>query len=199
MSTPSAYQWVNTTTDYDADPAKFPAYLRFDGVDDALQTGNIDFTGTDKMTVWAGVNWSNTGNTYGTVTSHNGTGFNSFFFEAPGSVSNIVRFVVIGDTGNSTAVQGGLSASAYSAVLTAIADLSGVNTATLRRDGIQLSASTAVTGGGTFKDKQLFIGANVSGRYLNGRLYSLIVRGAQTPLSQIEATEAYTKQKMRLP
>ena len=45
------YQWVNTDTDYDADPAKFPAYLRFDGVDDALQTGNIDFTSTDMVRI----------------------------------------------------------------------------------------------------------------------------------------------------
>ena len=45
------YQWVNTTTDYDADTSKFPAYLLFDGVDDVMQTGNIDFTSTDKMTV----------------------------------------------------------------------------------------------------------------------------------------------------
>jgi len=35
--------------------------------------------------------------------------------------------------------------------------------------------------------------------FVNGRLYSLIVRGAQTPLSQIEATELYIKQKMRMP
>ena len=35
-------------------PEQVPPYLRCDGVDDALQTGNIDFTSTDKMTVWAG-------------------------------------------------------------------------------------------------------------------------------------------------
>ena len=57
------YQSVNTATDYDADPAKFPAYLRFDGVDDVMQTGNIDFTSTAKMTVWAGA----------VITSHTGS------------------------------------------------------------------------------------------------------------------------------
>lgn len=42
-----AYQRVNTATDYDADPDKFPAYLRADGVDDSLasSTGGGGTTG----------------------------------------------------------------------------------------------------------------------------------------------------------
>ena len=43
------------------------------------------------------------------------------------------------------------------------------------------------------------IGSLAGAHYFNGRLYSLIVRGAQTTLSQIEATELYIKQKMRMP
>ena len=35
--------------------------------------------------------------------------------------------------------------------------------------------------------------------FFNGRIYSLIVRGAQTPLSRIEAASLYIKQKMRMP
>jgi hypothetical protein len=50
------YQRVNTATDYDYDFSKFPAYLKFDGVDDSLYSAaSIDFTSTDKMTVFAGV------------------------------------------------------------------------------------------------------------------------------------------------
>lgn len=48
-----AYQRVNTSTDYDT--AGFPLYLKTDGVDDWMQTNSINFTSTDKMTVWAGV------------------------------------------------------------------------------------------------------------------------------------------------
>ena len=36
MSRPTEYQWVITSTNYDADPAKFARWLRFDGVDDYL-------------------------------------------------------------------------------------------------------------------------------------------------------------------
>lgn len=47
------YQRVNTATDYDT--AGFPHYLDFDGTDDYYASiGNIDFSGTDKMTVVAG-------------------------------------------------------------------------------------------------------------------------------------------------
>ena len=56
MSTPRAYQRVNTATDYDYDFSKFPPFLRFDGVDDSMYTAaSVDFTSTDKMTVFAGV------------------------------------------------------------------------------------------------------------------------------------------------
>lgn len=49
----TTYQRVTTATDYDT--AGFPLYLKFDGVDDSLETGNVDFSATDKMTVVAGV------------------------------------------------------------------------------------------------------------------------------------------------
>ena len=42
MSRPTEYQWVITSTNYDADPAKFARWLRFDGVDDYL---NLPYMG----------------------------------------------------------------------------------------------------------------------------------------------------------
>ena len=47
------YQRVTSPTDYDS--VGFPNYLVFDGVDDFLQTNNIDFTATDKVSLFAGV------------------------------------------------------------------------------------------------------------------------------------------------
>jgi hypothetical protein len=47
------YQRVTTSTNYDT--TNFPRYLRFDGTDDCLFTGNINFSATDKVTVCAGV------------------------------------------------------------------------------------------------------------------------------------------------
>lgn len=195
------YQGVNTATDYDADPAKFPAYLRFDGVDDALQTGNIDFTSTDKMTVWAGVQWNNFGDTTGhTVVNHNSTGFNSFFIMAPAITANAISLGISGSSASMGRTEVGLSAGAYTAVLTQAASLTPASLE-LRRNSLAAGTVVGSTGGGSFANAPLFIGSQSGGaaRFFNGRLYSLIVRGAQTPLSQIEAAELYIKQKMRMP
>lgn len=48
-----SYQRVNTATDYDTQG--FPLYLRFDGVDDWLVTPTVNFTATNKVTAFAGV------------------------------------------------------------------------------------------------------------------------------------------------
>ena len=194
------YQWVNTATDYDADPNKFPAYLRFDGADDALQTANIDFTSTDKMTVWAGITKLSDTAT-GTVVelsalknTNNGV-FALFAPLSPGSPE-----IAWYSKGTSERSAASASESApVTRVITGIGDISG-DISRLRVNGAVVQTQTADQGTGNFGNYPLYIGArNQSSLYLNGRLYSLIVRGAQTPLSQIEATELYIKQKMRMP
>ena len=201
------YQWVNTATDYDADPAKFPAYLRFDGVDDALQTGNIDFTGTDKMTVWAGI----------TKLSDTTTGapleLSSAPATTPGTFWINTSGATVGDIWNGLASPGlvrtgcSFQAPAISTgVLSAAYDFAG----TLRADEIKPRWNSTVptlTGGlggdagaGPFGNHPLYIGARAgTALFFNGRLYSLIVRGAQSSLSQIEATELHIRRRMMLP
>ena len=87
MAEPRVYQRVGNATvtpsDYDVSVGKLA--LVFDGVDDFLVTNSINFTSTDKMTVFAGVRkLSDIGN--GTIAelsaaadSNNG----SFFIRAP--------------------------------------------------------------------------------------------------------------------
>ena len=193
------YQWVNTDTDYDADPAKFPGYLRFDGVDDALQTGNIDFTGTDKMTVWAGF----------TKLSDAAAGIVCEL--SPNLSSNTGVFSLLAPVAGSTygfyskgaslagAVSGLGRIAPHSSVITGIGDISG-DRATLRELSVQTVQTTTDQGSGNYGNHPLYIG----GRggilsHFNGRLYGLIVRGAQSSLSQIEAAELYTRRRMMLP
>jgi len=52
-ATGNAYQRIAAATVYDTAPI-FRPYLAFDGVDDSLATAAINFTSTDKMTVFAG-------------------------------------------------------------------------------------------------------------------------------------------------
>lgn len=190
------YQWVNTATDYDADPEKFPAYLRFDGVDDALQTGNIDFTSTDKMTVLAGVQEFNTSIGMIAESSASSSTFGRNFYVGAKDIGGTIRFRA---SGNSTASSARRVANGQ-IVLAGTADLS-VPSATLRINSVG-SGNTLIVGStaAAFSNQPLYIGARAgTSLYFNGRLYSLIVRGAQSSLSQIEATELYIKQKMRMP
>ena len=196
------YQGVNTATDYDADPAKFPAYLRFDGVDDALQTGNIDFTGTDKMTVWAGVTALDMGCTSGAVNQllySNAYNYNGFGLRTPSS-SGIIIFVISGSIGIAEPNEGSLGAAPRSMVICGVGNQSAP-LSQIRRDGVLRASSTTVQGAsGGYGNRSMWMGSQSgTSRFFNGRLYSLIVRGAQSSLSQIEATEVHIKQKMRLP
>ncbi len=190
------YQWVNTATDYDADPNKFPAYLRFDGVDDALETGTIDFTGTDKVTVWAGITkLSDEGGVVLEVgidpSAVDGTF--SLWASIAGPIALFWHRGTIDQYAESLQ-----AAAPLSSVLSGEGDISGDRTV-LRTDGVQTSSGSDV-GTGNYGNYPLYIGARAGTMYcFDGRLYSLIVRGAQSSLSQIEATELYIKQKMRLP
>ena len=195
-----SYQWVNTDTDYDADPNKFPAYLRFDGVDDALQTGDIDFTSTDKMTVWAGVlrTLTSTAQEICGLTAYpvNAGAFTLWASTgAEAGVSNTLAAF-------SSAISGSLKVASQplpnntQAVLNGYQNSTGVN---VRLNSGAISTVAAIPAA-NFADAPIYIGSRAgTSNFLNGRLYSLIVRGAQTPLSQIEATELYIKQKMRMP
>jgi hypothetical protein len=54
-ATGGAYQRIAAATDYDTSNPVWRPYLAFDGVDDSFGTSSIDFSGTDEMTVFAGV------------------------------------------------------------------------------------------------------------------------------------------------
>ena len=174
-------------------------YLSFDGVDDALQTGNIDFTGTDKMTVWAGITKLSDAVT-GTVVelsasknANNGV----FALFAPLSGSPDISWYSKGT--NERSASSTSESAPVTRVITGIGNISG-DISSLRVNGAVVQTATADQGPGNFGNYPLYIGARAgTSLYFNGRLYSLIVRGAQTPLSQIEAAERYIKQKMRLP
>ena len=194
--TATPYQRVTTAADYDADPAKFPAYLRFDGVDDALQTGNIDFTSTDKMAVWAGVD-KVTGSATGVIVESSGSfSSNNGAFALLGHSTLGFEFASRGTALSDTTFNP--SPPASPSIVTASFDIGGGSV--VRRVNSQQSAITANQGTGQYGNYPVYIGGrSAASLFFNGRLYSLIVRGAQTPLSQIEATELYIKQKMRMP
>jgi len=195
------YQRVNTATDYDADPNKFPAYLACDGVDDAMQTGNIDFTGTDKMTVWAGfINLGvGTSELYGL--SENPTINPAVMLRPTGGGGSS------GDLGAYSRGSGPFSAvyavgagNPPATLLTTAESSISAPYVRLRINGTSGSQNLGNQGTGNYGNSPLYIGARAGiAACFNGRLYQLIVRGAQSSLSQIEAAELYTRRRMMLP
>jgi len=171
-------------------------YLSFDGTDDSMVTPSINFTGTDKMTVWAGVRKlsdaaigilaelsTNSDSTNGTFTLAASVGGNNYYTQSRGTVRS------------------GQNATGYvapnSAVLVAEAKIS---TDTLRlhvNNAAPLSSATD-QGTGNYGNYPLYIGRRGGVAYpFNGRIYQLIVRGAASNAGQIAAGEAYVNSKTR--
>lgn len=173
-------------------------YLSFDGTDDGMATPSIDFTGTDKMTVWAGVRklsdaaigvvcelsaslTSNAGTFY--LAAPQVAGAATYAFASRGSIA--VTNITAGATAPDTSV------------IVGVGDISG-DIELIRRNGAQAGVSTADQGTGNFGNYPLYIGRR-GGTTLpfNGRIYQLIIRGAESNAGQIAAGEAWMNGKTR--
>ena len=172
-------------------------YLLFDGTNDYLVTGPINFTSTDKMTVFAGVrklsdatNARIIAELSATTESNNG----SFSLQGP-NAAGAATYLWQSKGTALTDAQATDRTAPITNILTGLGDIAG-DSAILRVNGAQAASSTADQGTGNFGNYPLYIGARGgSSLYLNGRLYSLIVRGAQSSANLITATERYVARK----
>ena len=188
-----AYQRVNTATDYDT--AGFPHYLRFDGVDDFLVTNSINFTATDKMTVFAGVRKLSDAARGMVIELGASVPAYTFQLDAPLTAGPDYLFASQGSL-NSTVTATGF-ASPITNVLSGIGNISG-DQSILRVNGTQAASSTTDQGTGKYGNYAMFIGARAGASlWFNGRIYSLVVRGAQSTEQQIIDAEKYVNDKTR--
>ena len=194
----SAYQRVNTSTDYDT--VGFPHYLRFDGVDDFLVTPTIT-PGIDKAQVFAGVRKLSdaTAGMIAELSANAGSNAGSLYFvnadnpsllwssNARGSVS-----LNVGQAAFTT------TPAPDTAVIAATHDIAG-DLSTLRRNAIDGTNGTADKGTGNYLDYPLYIGRRAGTTLpFNGHLYGLIVRfGANLPTQAITDTETWLNGKTR--
>jgi len=174
-------------------------YLLFDGIDDALQTANVNFTGTDKVTIWVGVRKLSDAAVGMLLELSASTVLNkqSFDIRAPSTVSTNNYFFRSGGTaplGAADAIATGYAAPITN-VLTAIGQINN-DVAILRVNAIQAASSITDQGTGNYGNYPLYIGSR-GGTTLpfNGRLYSLIIRGAQSTATQISTAETYVNSK----
>lgn len=190
-ATGNAYQRIAAATVYDTAPI-FRPYLAFDGVDDSLSTAAINFTSTDKMTVFAGVTKSSDAAVavLAELTADWFTTNGSWVVTAPNSAAANYGN---GSRGTFSVPLGSANtfAAPNTAVLTHQSDIAG-DMLTLRRNQTQIASSAADQGAGTYANAAMGIGSRTTGTFrFNGRLYSLIVRGAASSTTEIIDTETW--------
>jgi hypothetical protein len=162
-----------------------------------MSTASVNFTSTDKMSIFAGVRKLSDAargmivELSATSASNNG----SFGMTAPNAASATYAFESKG-TALTDAVGTPFTAPLTS-VLTGVSSIaSGVNI--LRVNSTQADSDTGDQGTGNFGNYPLFIGRRGGATLpFNGRLYQLLVRGAQSTTQQIEQTEAYVNARTK--
>ena len=171
-------------------------YLSFDGTNDGMATPSIDFTGTDKMTVWAGLR-KNSDAARGVVCELTGGGIaGSFSINAPTGYLNGYLWQALGSTASGGALVSGYAAP-VSNVLCGTADIAA-DANVLRINAVQVATNPLDLGTGNFANAALYIGRRGGASLpFNGRIYQLIVRGAASNDGQIAATEAWCNAKTR--
>lgn len=192
------YQRVVDANTYDT--VGFPLYLRFDGVDDWMQTGNVDFSGTDVVTMataYRKLSDAAVGEIFalsGNPTASSGT----FGFYTPESANGTAAAVFFARGASSIISGQRLGAAPISCVAGGWVSISMPYMRYRINQGVSLTSSAA-TGGGNYGNYPLFIGRrNGSSFPFNGRLYSLLIRGAATPDATITKVERYLNQKARI-
>lgn len=189
---------------YTYDSSGFPRYLVFNGTASGMYTpANLNLSGTDKATVFAGVRKQAAGTGQlvelsPLVSANNGT------FSMPsdsgtgnwGTASKGTNPIVLAESATNSYV------APISTVNTGIHNLAlSSNVATLRVNGSQVAVSGAGAGGGNFGTYPLNIGvrnaqsAAPTQLFLNGYIYSLIVVGAASTAAQISSTESWINVK----
>lgn len=169
-------------------------YLEANGTSSAGQTTAIDFTGTDKMTVFAGVHRASDA-AYGTLFElghRNLAEAGSFTVAAPDAALPRYAFVLEGTSIAQYRCSTGTSAAPKTDVLSASFDIgaAAIDTEIIPRINgsvVQEGAVGADVGTGNFSSLPLNIFARNNGSvlFMNGRLYGAVIRGAASTAGQI--------------
>jgi hypothetical protein len=194
-STATEYQRVGSTYDVTEAGQADNYHLVFDGVDDSMVTPSIDFTGTDEMSVFAGVRKLVDAGAgliagAGIPTAQPG----AFELFGPVSAAPNYNFRSSGTIADSGAAPTGFPAPTTN-VLAGFGDIGSPSTA-LRVDGVGVGATTLTQGTGNYGNYPLYIGSRAgTALRFNGHLYSLLVRGALTADNLLNQTETYVASK----
>ena len=194
-STATAYQKVVTQYEVTEAGVQSVSYISFDGTDDNMITPIVT-PNTDKMQIFSGVRKLSDAITGIIAEMVVGTDLGRFSLAcASASGANSYRYISKG-TATANAGTGVFAAAPDTAVLTGIGEISA-DIATLRRNGVLVQTDTIDQGTGNYLAYPINIGSrSTTSLFLNGRLYSLIVRfGANLTAGQITSTESWVNGK----
>jgi hypothetical protein len=184
----------NVTTAFDVtESGQRDCYgVRADGIDDFYTTASIDFTGTDKVTVFAALRKFSDAATgvFAELTNSIALNNGAFVVAAPAlSGTDKYRFESKGTTPASATTASAAFNAPITNVITGLGDI-GSPFATLRVNGAVLSTITTTQGTGNYANDVLYLFRR-GGTTLpfNGNLYALIVAGGSYPLSTIQRVE----------
>jgi len=192
-STATDYQRVVTQYDVTEAGVEDCYYLAFDGTDDSLATAAIDFSATDEMSLFAGMTQTTDGTSCVVETSVDSSANNGAFSLFGIAGTDDVQWLSRGTV--STNVRANVGSKPIIAVYSGLSDVSS-DALLLRYNGSQVGSSTGDQGTGNYGSYPLYIGSRAgSSNRLNGRIYSLIVRGALTSGDLLTEAEAYVAGK----
>lgn len=170
-------------------------WIEFDGVDDFLVTGSINFSTTDKLSVFSGVRKFSDAASGAIVGLGSNVNLNAFELTSPNTPSTTDAGLRMSGTGS--AVRRTLSVPVNtSCVVTGLGDLAGAtidNEVAIRANGVvSVVAATGAASSGNLGNSPMYIGRR-SGATLpySGNIYGLIVRGVATDAAGISAAENY--------
>ena len=169
-------------------------YLEFEGAQGLKTSGNVDFTGTDTMTVCTGVKKEVDASENIVELSTNAGGNVGSFRLAVHSESQY-RYGSRGDSALRNANATGYSVPSTN-VVTGFSDISA-DIATIRVDGVEKATQTLDQGTGNYGSYELNVGArnNGGGLQFEGFIYSLVIRNVVSNTADLASTETYVAAK----
>lgn len=172
-------------------------YLEFDGTDDFLSTSAINFSGSDKVTLWAGVRnlvGTSTGSFTELTADHGGNNGGFGLMVPSGNNNNRILFGARG-TVWATAPSSPTFAAPFTAIATGQASIAE-DSVILRTNGATISTSSDDLGTGNFANAALYMGRRGGASLpFNGYSYGLITRGGVTTPAIIAQIERYMANK----
>ena len=171
--------------------AKGNYYVHFNGTNQWMQTGSVDFTGTARVST--GASFTKLSDAAEAVvlelTADSSANSGAFALSAPtGAAANNIRFRSRGTLSSDASAA---SAAPVTAVVTGLGDI-GADVSILRVGGAQVASAATDQGAGNYASAVAYIGAGGgTARFLNGDIYCAYTRGALSTDSQSLSTERY--------